>query len=348
MNNSKIYLFGNLDGVASAHFIDGAFVIFQDFLENMRSESHLFVRRVGDLVYYGYVRRLYPEERAVGICFVLNGVLLPEYDKLIKIFEQAIGWLVDHTSIIGLDEQGRLVPLIDDWNEAQQDVHAFIDEYQDSLSRLRAEQLPPIPYGEQQGGKIGFPLDVSESKFLNATSTQNLVIISKDGDCDLPGLLRQRTMLHEQYQQITQLQTESNELKSDVQRLKREKKQFKWVISLLLLLIIGGFFFYTVYQSMGQELSRRNDVIVDREEQILENNRTISYQDDRIKAYEQLVDKLLTENKDWETRYTACDSLRIFYTEKYNELEEIQTEREAELERMEEAANYWKKQYQMK
>lgn len=299
-------------------------------------------------MFYGYVRRLYPKGRALGICFVVNGAQFFEYKKLFNIFEQCIEWLTDYTSIIGFDEQGRLVPLIRAWYEGIQDVSEFMGAHRNSLSRLHAEKLRPLPYGESARGRIMLPMDVSKEEFLHASASQKLVIMSKDKGADAPGLLRQRTMLREQHQRIMQLQAESNELKRNVDRLRKEKKQFKWVISLLLLLMLGGGAFYYSYTSMNAEISFKNDVITDNKHKIKRQEEEITVQDSRIKNYEQQVANLIRKNKTWPNKYRKSNAERDYHEKKYNELEKSRERRKREQESMEEAANYWQKQYQMK
>ena len=106
--NVSVYLFGEFNSGYSQYPDDYASSIFQKFSANAKSTTQIAIHRDGNLVYYGYIRKL-QQDRYIGLCVVLNGLILKRIDGLFSLFENTISNLVTNGKLIHFNEHGDLV-----------------------------------------------------------------------------------------------------------------------------------------------------------------------------------------------------------------------------------------------
>ena len=106
--NTSVYLFGEFNNGYSQYPDDYTSSIFQNFYTNAKATTQIAIYRDGNLMYYGYIRKL-QEDRYIGLCVLLNGLMLNRIDGLFSLFENTISNLVCNGQLIHYDEQGELV-----------------------------------------------------------------------------------------------------------------------------------------------------------------------------------------------------------------------------------------------
>lgn len=74
--NISVYLFGEFSVGYSQYPNDYAKIIFESFAKSAQATTQITIHRDGDLMYYGYIRKMENAEY-LGVCVVVNGNISP-------------------------------------------------------------------------------------------------------------------------------------------------------------------------------------------------------------------------------------------------------------------------------
>lgn len=147
--NAEVYLFGK--STQDQYFQypqDYTQSVFQNFQHNIKGKTQLFIRRSGnDLVYYGYIRKIgNSKNEYIGLCFVLNSILITDEKALFRIFENMVGNLIKNNRLVELDVQGVLVSKSFTSKDIQKEFDSFRLNIQLELDVLdyTNSYLPPL------------------------------------------------------------------------------------------------------------------------------------------------------------------------------------------------------------
>lgn len=91
--NASIYVFGKFNNGYSQFPDDYSSSIFETFHKHAKSVTQLSIHREGNLMYYGYIRKL-EEKNYIGFCIVLNGLMMSQINQLFALYENLITTLV--------------------------------------------------------------------------------------------------------------------------------------------------------------------------------------------------------------------------------------------------------------
>ena len=80
--NSSAYVFGNLGGGFTQYPEDYAHEIYEEFQLKAEAPSQVIIHRDKSIMYYGYIRKLDKEGQYIGLCVLLNGVMLSKMANL--------------------------------------------------------------------------------------------------------------------------------------------------------------------------------------------------------------------------------------------------------------------------
>lgn len=153
MINCSVYIFGDL-GCGHTQFPDDyARDIFeqfrrQEFHQQRSYKSQMAIHRNGNLMYYGYVRKLENNSQYIGFCILLNGAMFTTVHRLFPLFENAVEKMILMGEIIGFDESGSFVPMVDKLSDEPQEVISLADMIRRGVDKMEAKTkpLPPVNY----------------------------------------------------------------------------------------------------------------------------------------------------------------------------------------------------------
>ena len=97
--NSSVYLFGEMAEGYTQYPEDSSSEIFHRLYANSKATTQIAIHRDGNLMYYGYIRKL-ENNKYLGLCVVLNGIMLTRIDSLVSLFENIIASLVSKGTLI--------------------------------------------------------------------------------------------------------------------------------------------------------------------------------------------------------------------------------------------------------
>ncbi len=318
--NAEVYLFGK--STQDQYFQypqDYTQSVFQNFQHNIKGKTQLFIRRSGnDLVYYGYIRKIgNSKNEYIGLCFVLNSILITDEKALFRIFENMVGNLIKNNRLVELDVQGVLVSKSFTSKDIQKEFDSFRLNIQLELDVLdyTNSYLPPLNNNIYSSDIQYYTLDKDDIDIRNAFSKCDFIVISKNTDFNTGFLLSFKQHIttwrereKDANKKYNDLVNEHSQLTNKYVKLRREKKQTTFVAILVFCLFFGLLLGLSVLSEKEQLVSKKNLQIEDQENTIWEKNEKIKQKDDNIASLkikneslrtdvEYLTNKLLEKEK---------------------------------------------------
>ena len=289
--NAEVYLFGK--STQDQYFQypqDYTQSVFQNFQHNIKGKTQLFIRRSGnDLVYYGYIRKIgNSENEYIGLCFVLNSILITEEKALFRIFENMVGNLIKNNRLVELDVQGVLVSKSFTSKDIQKEFDSFRLNIQLELDVLdyTNSYLPPLNNNIYSSDIQYYTLDKDDIDIRNAFSKCDFIVISKNTDFNTGFLLSFKQHIttwrereKDANKKYNDLVNEHSQLTNKYIKLRREKKQTTFVAILVFCLLSGLLVGLTVLNEKEQLVSQKNQQIRYQEDVISTKNESIKDKD---------------------------------------------------------------------
>lgn len=268
--NAEVYLFGK--STQDQYFQypqDYTQSVFQNFQHNIKGKTQLFIRRSGnDLVYYGYIRKIgNSKNEYIGLCFVLNSILITDEKALFRIFENMVGNLIKNNRLVELDVQGVLVSKSFTSKDIQKEFDSFRLNIQLELDVLdyTNSYLPPLNNNIYSSDIQYYTLDKDDIDIRNAFSKCDFIVISKNTDFNTGFLLSFKQHIttwrereKDANKKYNDLVNEHSQLTNKYVKLRREKKQTTFVAILVFCLFFGLLLGLSVLSEKEQLVSKKN------------------------------------------------------------------------------------------
>lgn len=278
--NASVYLFGEFNSGYSQYPNDYASSIFQKFSANAKSTTQIAIHRDGNLMYYGYIRKL-QQERHIGLCVVLNGIILKRIDGLFSLFENIISNLVTNGRLIHFNEQGELVTSVEKLYLNKEEIELLTETLRAGFNRFEScsASLPAVSYGTSKESCRNFVVDDDCDEIFNSSYTNGYTYIYKSNGYNTAQLDSYKGVLNKTYKEKQELQTRLEKLEKEHEKTLKQKKQFKIVIILFIILLgcaIGLFALNDNLNLTRSELSGANETITMQSGMLDDKNMEIS------------------------------------------------------------------------
>lgn len=309
--NVSVYLFGEFNSGYSQYPNDYTSSIFQKFSVNAKSTTQIAIHRDGNLVYYAYIRKL-KQDRYIGLCVVLNGLMLKRLDGLFSLFENTISNLVTNGKLVHFNEQGDLVTSVEKLYLNREVIGLLTESLRAGFNRFTHDctPLPAVSYGTSKDSCKDFVVDDDQDEIIKSSYTNGYTYIYKSKDFNTAQLNSYKEVLSKSYKEKQELHAKLNALRIEHAKILKEKKQFKFVLILFVILLaccIGLFF-------LNDNLNLTRDALSDA-------NKTISIQKDSLNIKSMEISNLHYEKNELYVQYKAEEAKRI---EAENNLERLQ------------------------
>ncbi len=276
--NISVYVLEDLSVGYMQYPTDYTTPIFKESLKFATSASQIIVHRDGQMMYYIYVRELHNKQK-FGLCVVVNGLLLADFEQMFEIFENTIETLLVSGSILHLTKEGHLETessLI----SCQENVFFLSEKLKSDFSKLEssAVSLPSVNYAVSSSEMRKFSIAEDCGVILQASHTYGYTVIQKDEDFESEDLRSYRGIL-------SHLSKENKTLKESNAELHRKKENITkvmWLAVVLIILMLIGLFVYT---QMSDSIANLQIRLNDANEMIDLKNDTISKQAEEINQY---------------------------------------------------------------
>lgn len=324
---ATIYIFGNFSDGYSQYLDDNTRQVFTSISNNRISATEVIYHREGALSYYIYTREISKKDNTfIGLCYVFNDILISDFSYLYDIFEDTITNIVVTGEILEFNSDGSLTTKVSQLYSHDKELQRISDYMNSKLSSLGqyASKLPPVNFSISNSESKTFDYnDIVEAK--KAIKDYSNIRVVKGDYYDTEALKGYSSKLKAQNAKIqSQDQTISN-LKDEVGKLKRQKKQITLVVILFIVIAMGVLIF-------AIKINSKNEVILRKDNQI--DNLTIhvnKLQTDSIN----LTNELYISEQNLSSTKSRLDKLCIDYGSLQEEKNELYNLSESQKETIE-------------
>lgn len=249
--NSDIYIFGKLGTYYSQYPNDFASEIFMKMGEwYTPADTYISVHRKGELMYYGYVRKL-KTDCYIGLCSVLNGMMVTDLNALFEVFDSMLNHLAVGGEILKYSDSGEIVANVQSLVYGKPALNQVRALLKGGLSGLSAnlKGLPPESYGISVNESKQFDLHTDDmSQIVSASWSYSYTFIAKDSGT--PTADSYQGVLQRLHKERKELEITNSDLSNQILKLKKEQKQQSVVFAVSAVAIICFFVLLGVMQSL--------------------------------------------------------------------------------------------------
>ena len=316
--NASVYLFGEFNSGYSQYPDDYASAIFHTFSANAKSTTQIAIHRDGNLVYYGYIRKL-QQDRYIGLCVVLNSLILQRIDRLFPLYENQISNIVTNGKLIHFSEQGELVTSVEKLYLNQEEIEILTESLRAGFNGLERHcvALPTVSYGTTKDSSRDFAVDDDQDEIFKSSYTNGYTYIYKSKGFNTAQLNSYKEVLCKSYKEKQELQAKLETLEKEHAKTLRQKKQYRFVSILFVILLSCAIGLFSLNDNLNltrHALSNAKD--------------TISMQNDSLNARNRKISDLCLRNDKLNTLYLIEIKKRTDIEKKYEGLQKIVTGRQ--------------------
>lgn len=319
--NLDLYLFGDFGNGYTQYIDDNTNVKFKSFVEKARAKSQLVVHRDDALIYYTYIRRLHNQEsssmRYIGISYVLNTYFVQDIGGLFSLFEGAITTIASRGILLKYLPSGYITPNIEKIYQAKSEfahVSAYLKSELDSFMVDKKVKLPTLDYSINTSEFKAFTFTDSLDEIVKSISIFPTVYIYKDKNYENEESQSYSTTLSKLNKEKLAAQKTLKEKELEINKLEKEKKNYKLVSWLFLVIAIGSIIFFTTIRSRNKDIVRLKDdvynkelIITNQTSEISLLNDSVASKDGRISELRMHYKQLDRQNKDLDKANTKLE-----------------------------------------
>lgn len=246
MMNSAVYLFGRLKGDYTQFPNDYANNIFQNFYQQAAAPSQITIHRDGNLMYYGYIRKLDDEAQYIGFCVLLNGIMFSNVKKLFPIFENAFSDIVARGEILHLDDYGNTTTDIVSLAQKQNEVERIARILKNDVDTLEdtAKRLPPVSNEIGANEQKHFSDSEHATLISNASAKYGYTFVTKGKDFDNATLTSYKGIVRKLRHDYDDMVAENKEIEKELKAAQAKQRNTLWVGILSVAVAILGVILY--------------------------------------------------------------------------------------------------------
>lgn len=237
--NISVYLFGDFNAGYSQYPNDYSQTIFKSFANNAQATTQIAIHRDGDLMYYGYIRKLESDEY-VGLCVVINGKYITQLDGLFAVFERAIETMTRNGYLIHYSDKGEICSKVGQLYENREEIDLITSNLQAAFEGLErtSQKLPAVSYGIAKNSIKSYSIQDDEQEIVKSSYTNGYTFIYKSKGYNTAQMNSYRGIITRKDKEIENLRSECSNLKSQVSSLKNKQRNTKWVSILSVIAVI--------------------------------------------------------------------------------------------------------------
>lgn len=237
--NVSVYLFGEFNSGYSQYPDDYTSSIFQKFSANVKSTTQIAIHRDGNLMYYAYIRK-FQQDRYIGLCVVLNGLMLVRIDGLFSLFENTIFNLVTNGKLVHFNEQGDLVTSVEKLYLNREEIELLTESLRAVFNRFEhySTSLPAVSYGTSKDSCKDFVAADDQNEIIKSSYTYGYTYIYKSKGFNT-------AQLNSYKEGMIKLYKEKQELQRQLDDLKEEAFALKTILFIVLGIFILGLMVYS-------------------------------------------------------------------------------------------------------
>lgn len=308
--NVTVYLFGEFNNGYTQYPDDYTKTIFQNFYSNAKSTTQITIHRDGNLMYYGYIRKL-ELNRYIGFCVVINGLILTRLEGLFSLFENTIFTLVSNGQLIHFNEQGNIVTNVDKLYVNREEIDILTQSFRAGFHHFQntVKPLPPLNYSISKDTIKSFAIDNDIDEIIKSSHTFGYTYIFKSKDFNTSQLNSFKEVLEKLNNEKTELANQYNKLEEEHKKTIKQKKQYRFV-TILFILVFGCLIGLV---SLNSNLNNTISALNNAKSTISEQNSTLTNNSSKITSLES--ENLSLQNQYQNTK-SNLDSLQAIVSQR--------------------------------
>lgn len=226
--NVSIYIFGEFAAGYSQYPQDYTTAIFKQFNSKAKSQTQLCIHRDGDLIYYAYIRKL-SEQKYIGLCAVLNGMMFSDVKTVFELFEQQITGMISRGDLIFFNSQGDITTNVTQLHLCRSTIEQLQNALRSQLDRLPIIPLPAVSFGVSKDSVKEFIMDESTSNIIDASAKYGYTFIYKDKNYETSQTQSVKNIILKLNNDKVELQKRCDDLSSLLTQEKVKQRNMKYV-----------------------------------------------------------------------------------------------------------------------
>ena len=291
----KSYIFSYVSGNYQQYTSDHSEAFIKQCCIDCKDTHQIAIHRDGNLMYYSYFYKKNASS-IYGLSVVCGEVCL-NLKWLYEYLQKTLEVSANKGVLFNYDKQGQIRKNVVSFATEAAEIDNIFRDIKDDLERrpLFWEQLPPEDLSVPLTSKIALAFnDDDKAKITEALRHYHNVVVTMENT--LPSSFSQTVLrLNSEKEQLL---VEKNGLESEIESLKRQKKQYKWVIILSLLVAVGLIAIVSFNQNVNELRSvlKSRDVSIDSLNVVIGNkNQAISTQESIINRKENELNSTKSE-----------------------------------------------------
>lgn len=185
-------------------------------------------------MYYAYIRKL-QQDKYIGLCVVLNGLMLKRIDGLFSLFENTIFDLATNGKLVHFNEQGDLVTSVERLNWNRENIELLTEFLRAGFSRLEHDctSLPAVSYGTSKDSCKDFVVDDDQDEIIKSSYTYGYTYIYKFKGFNI-------AQFNSYKESMIKLYKEKQELQRQLDALKEEASSERTISFILIVIFVTG------------------------------------------------------------------------------------------------------------
>lgn len=308
--NATVYLFGEFNSGYTQYPDDYTSAIFKKFYLYSKSSTQIAIHREGNLMFYGYIRKL-EGNRYIGLCVVINGLLLTRIDRLFSLFENTISRLVTKGELIHFNEHGEIVTNVGKLYLNSEEIDTLTEVLRAGFARFQGDlsALPAISFASSKDSCKEFVVKDNITEIINSSHTNAYTFIYKSKGFNTSQMNSYKGVITKLNKEKDELLDKLDKLQTEHAKTLRQKKQVKFVLILLGVLLICTICLFVL-----------NDNLNMLRDELSEANETISMQNDSISQKNTQISNLIIDNGNLNRNLKVEESRRIKAENSFNNL----------------------------
>lgn len=237
--NVSIYAFGEFTSGYTQYPSDYTTDIFKNFYQQSKAQTQLCIHRNGDIMYYAYLRKL-AGERYIGLCAVVNGLMLTDVSSVFTLFEQMFGGMISRGELIMFDTQGNITTNVTQLYLERETMEQLQQALRSQLDKQPTAALPPMTFSVSKDSVKDFIVGDNAQDIIDASSKYGYTYVYKDKGYNIAQTNSYKGVITRLNNEKTELQKRCDELSKKLSSEKIKQRNMKWVGVLGMVVVVFG------------------------------------------------------------------------------------------------------------
>lgn len=297
----KTYIFSYASGNYQQYISDHSETFIRQNCINSTEQHQIVVRRDGNLMYYTYVYKI-NTSTALGLSVVCGEICL-NLHWLYEFLLNTLDVSAQKGVLFAYDEKGAISQKVTNFSAEAAEVDNIFRTIKDYLEKRPSywETLPPEDFSIPMTSKMTLAFsDDDNNKIIEALRHYHNVVVTMENTAP-SSFSKTVARLNSEKEELT---AQRNNLENEIESLKRQKKQYRWVISLSLLVAAA----LVAIVLFNQNVNNLNYTLNKKEATIDSLHTVISNKDNTISNQEEIISRKDRELKNTKSELASVQS----------------------------------------